>query len=371
MSKTALEILNKYIDFKEDGIIDRKEAIKAMEEYAKQFSASQHTVVTDKQIKEQSIFYSDYTDDCTTDASFTEGAKWVRSLLYAQPAVTDMEPFRLILDEIKQLIDGAEIRDIPTLKYLWNMLSSVITSQECSTLSAQPAVTADNEMELILDHFMVKGLEDVETTVPEILEFAKKYVSLSAQGEEKKAAPDGYLVGNTWHLSKNLGEHGINMLRGYDTQEFWLSAPSQKKPLELIISEINNALACFEAANIEGLYDKIDNVDHDQRGTGSLYDLIVRRILPAKEHLILAVEKSISAPHCNRKGGSNMKLKDVDDNRKKSKEIILKLVESKEISGEEMAVLIQLHEDVYELTDILNYLGEEALKMAEKRKNIN
>lgn len=35
--KTALEILNKHIDFSEDGIIHREKAIEAMEEYASQF----------------------------------------------------------------------------------------------------------------------------------------------------------------------------------------------------------------------------------------------------------------------------------------------------------------------------------------------
>lgn len=34
--KTALEILNAHIDFSKDGVIEREEAIKAMEEYALQ-----------------------------------------------------------------------------------------------------------------------------------------------------------------------------------------------------------------------------------------------------------------------------------------------------------------------------------------------
>lgn len=37
--KTALEILNNYIYFNKDGIIERENAIKAMEEYASQFTS--------------------------------------------------------------------------------------------------------------------------------------------------------------------------------------------------------------------------------------------------------------------------------------------------------------------------------------------
>lgn len=149
--------------------------------------------------------------------------------------VTDMEPFRLILDEIKQMIDGAEIQDTPTLKYLWNVLSNVITGQEDSLLSAQPTVTDEqlkqkvNQLVSSVDFISGSGNERSE-----LIYSLLSHVPLSAQGEEKKAEPDGWVHQNRGFFTKKEIEEEpesfkVNMKPVYFSPP---SAPSQKKPLE-------------------------------------------------------------------------------------------------------------------------------------------
>jgi hypothetical protein len=61
-----------------------------------------------------------------------------------------------------------------------------------------------------------------------------------------------------------------------------------RTPHELAVEEIENAYSCFNAAYHEGLLDKLaEQTDTD---TGSLHDLVTRRILYAINHLDAALE---------------------------------------------------------------------------------
>jgi len=56
---------------------------------------------------------------------------------------------------------------------------------------------------------------------------------------------------------------------------------------EVVLTELQNARGCFDAANIEGLYDKL--AEQTDTEAGSLYGLVTRRLLYAVDHIDAAI----------------------------------------------------------------------------------
>lgn len=66
-----------------------------------------------------------------------------------------------------------------------------------------------------------------------------------------------------------------------------------------------------------------------------------------------------------------VKLKEIDEKRNKAKKILLKALDENKLPVEEIKVLSDCLENLRELTDMMDYLGNESIKFAEKRKDRN
>jgi hypothetical protein len=54
---------------------------------------------------------------------------------------------------------------------------------------------------------------------------------------------------------------------------------ARDKRIKELEGSIQNTINCFEAADIEGINERLEEVPHDERWDGSLYGIVIRRLL--------------------------------------------------------------------------------------------
>lgn len=106
--------------------------------------------------------------------------------------------------------------------------------------------------------------------------------SISKEAVEKvKDAIAYYISGREPYNTKDVAQAAITAL----LESGEIVAKSE------VEAEITRALGCFDAAACEGLLEALADVPDDERGVGSLHDLITRRVMFADYYLREALSR--------------------------------------------------------------------------------